>query len=303
MNAIGVVAETNFKFGTLSRGKVRDNYDLGNGKLLMITTDRISAFDVVLPTAIPDKGKVLTMLTIFWLGYLRNIVRNHFITSNLEDFPESCKKFSSSLEGRSLLVKKLNPLPIEAIVRGYLSGSGWKDYQKNQSVSGIKLPSGLRESEKLPEVIFTPSTKAETGGHDISLSFEKYTKVLENRLGSNFGKHVAFLIRTKSVELYDKAATHALSRDIIIADTKFEFAVDENDNLVLIDEVLTPDSSRFWPKDKYEPGRAQESFDKQFVRDYLEKIGWDKQSPAPKLPMEIVEETQRKYRGILKLTV
>lgn len=303
MKTIGVVAETNFELGILSRGKVRDNYNLNDGKLLMVATDRISAFDVVLPTAIPGKGKVLTALTVFWLGYLRDIIKNHLITSQVEDFPESCKKYSSFLQGRSLLVRKLKPLPVEFIARGYLSGSGWKEYQKNQSVCGIKLPARLKESDKLPEVIFTPSTKAEAGEHDTNLSFEKYVEILEKRLSPNLGKHIAFLLRTKSVELYNKATEYALSRGIIIADTKFEFAVDENDNPVLIDEVLTPDSSRFWPKDKYEPGRPQESFDKQLVRDYLESIGWDKKPPAPKLPDEIVEQTQKKYGEILKLIV
>ena len=300
MSWIGTIRETNFELGALSRGKVRDNYDLGNGELLMVATDRISASDVILPNAIPSKGKILTMLTVFWLGYLRDIVRNHLITSDFEQFPEVCRKYPS-LEGRSLLVKKLKPLQVELIVRGYLSGSGWKEYQKNQSVCGIKLPDGLKESDRLPEVIFTPSTKAEAGEHDINLSFEEYVKVLENRLGSNLGKRVAFLLRTISVQLYIKAAEYALTRRIIIADTKLEFAVDENDNPVLIDEVLTPDSSRFWPKDEYEPGRPQKSFDKQFVRDYLERIGWDKKPPAPELPEYIVEETQKKYVEILKL--
>lgn len=303
MKTIGVVAETNFELGILSRGKVRDNYNLNDGKLLMVATDRISAFDVVLPTAIPGKGKVLTTLTVFWLGYLRDIIKNHLITSQVEDFPEPCKKYSSFLQGRSLLVRKLKPLPVEFIARRYLSGSGWKEYQKNQSVCGIKLPARLKESDKLPEVIFTPSTKAEAGEHDTNLSFEKYVEILEKRLNPNLGKHIAFLLRTKSVELYNKAVEYALSRGIIIADTKFEFAVDENDNPVLIDEVLTPDSSRFWPKDKYEPDRPQESFDKQLVRDYLESIGWDKKPPAPKLPDEIVEQTQKKYGEILKLIV
>ena len=302
MSMIEAILETNFPgLGIPTRGKVRDLYDFGK-ELLMVTTDRISAFDVVLPTPIPGKGKILTMLTIFWLGYLRDIVRNHLITSDFEHFPESCKKYSM-LEGRSLLVKKGKPLPIEFIVRGYLSGYSWAEYREKQSVCNIKLPGGLKESEKLPEVIFTPSTKAEAGEHDANLSFEEYVKVFQDRLGENFGKHIAFLARTKSVELYMKATEYALSRGIIIADTKFEFAVDENDNLVLIDEVITPDSSRFWPKDKYEPGRPQESFYKQFVRDYLESIGWDKKPPAPKLPQEIVRKTREKYEEILKLIV
>lgn len=304
MNTIGVVAETNFtELGAPLRGKVRDNYDLKNGEIVTVATDRISAFDIILPAAIPGKGKVLTTLTIFWLGYLKDIVRNHLITSNIKDFPESCKKYSAFLEGRSLLVRKFKPLPVELIVRRYLSGSAWKEYQKNQSVCGIKLPARLKESDKLSEVIFTPSTKAEMGAHDANLSFEEYVKIIQSRLGDNFGKHIAFLLRTKSIEIYNKAAAYALSRGIIIADTKFEFAVDENDNPVLIDEVLTPDSSRFWLKDKYEPGRPQESLDKQFVRNYLESIGWNKKPPAPKLPDEIVEQTQKKYEEILKLIV
>lgn len=303
MNTIGTIQKTNFpELGQLFRGKVRDVYDLGNGELLMVATDRVSAFDVVLPTAIPGKGKILTMLTVFWLGYLRDIVRNHLITSDFEHFPEICRKHRA-LEGRSLLVKKLKPLPLEFIVRGYLAGSGWKEYEKNQSVCGIKLPAGLRESEKLPEVLFTPSTKAESGEHDINLSFDEYSKILENRLGYNFGKHIAFVVRSISIALYNKAMKYAEEKNIIIADTKFEFAVNENYNLVLIDEVLTPDSSRFWPKDKYEPGRAQDSFDKQFVRDYLENIGWNKKSPAPELPSEIVKKTEKKYGEILKLIV
>lgn len=303
MSNLEAILETNFlELSVPKRGKVRDIYEF-NEELLMVATDRISAFDVNIPTAIPGKGKILTRLTVFWLGYLRDIIRNHLITSQVEDFPEPCKKYSSFLRGRSLLVKKLKPLPIEAIVRGYLSGSGWKEYRKNQSVCGIKLPARLKESDKLPEVIFTPSTKAETGEHDANLSFEKYVNILEKRLNPNLGKHIAFLLRTKSVELYNKAAAYALSRGIIIPDTKFEFAVDENDNLVLIDEVLTPDSSRFWSKDEYEPGRPQKSFDKQFVRDYLESIDWDKKPPAPKLPNEIVEQTQKKYGEILKLIV
>ncbi len=302
MNNIGVIQETHFpELGAQLRGKVRDIYNIGN-ELLMVTTDRISAFDVVLPTTIPGKGKVLTELTIFWLGYLRDIVRNHLITSDFEQFPEICQKYRL-LKGRSLLVKKLKPLPIEAVVRGYLSGSAWKEYQKNESVCGMQLPPGLKESDKLPEILFTPSTKAEFGAHDANLSFEEYTKILQKSVGMNFGKHIAFLVRSVSIALYNKATAHALSRGIIIADTKFEFAVDENNNLVLIDEVLTPDSSRFWPKDKYAPGRSQESFDKQFVRNYLESIGWDKKSQAPELPPEIVGKTQEKYEEILKLIV
>ena len=305
MSQVETIRETNFQdLGKPSIGKVRDNYDFGNGELLMVTTDRISAFDVVLPTPIPDKGKILTKLTVFWLGYLRDIIRNHLITSDFESFPNSCHKYPI-MEGRSLLVRKLKPLPIEAVVRGYLSGSGWKEYQKNQFVCGIKLPAGLKESDKLPEVMFTPSTKAEAGKHDMNLSFEEYTKILQSKLGENFGKHIAFLIRSVSIALYNKAFAYALSRGIIIADSKFEFAVDENKNLVLIDEVLTPDSSRFWPKDEYEPGKPQKSFDKQFVRDYLdlENINWNKNYPAPELPEEIVEKTSEKYKEIFNILV
>lgn len=297
--------ETNFPLDEikLTRGKVRDNYDLGDGTMLMVATDRISAFDEILPTAIPGKGKVLTAMTTFWLNYLGDIVKNHLIASDFGYFPEKCRKYRVFLDGRSLLVRKLNPLPIEAIVRGYLSGSAWKEYQKNQSVCGIKLPAGLKESDKLPEILFTPSTKAEMGQHDVSLSFEEHSKILEKRLGSDLGKHIASLIRGKSIALYHKAAAYALKRGIIIADTKFEFAVDENNSqyLVLIDEVLTPDSSRFWPKDKYEPGRPQESFDKQYIRDYLESIGWNKKPPAPKLPYEIMLRTKAKYEEISRL--
>lgn len=301
---IGEVKETTFlELGNPVRGKVRDIYNTGNGELLMVATDRISAFDVVLPTAIPGKGKVLTALTVFWLGYLRDIVRNHLITSDFEQFPENCQKYAIFLKERSLLVKKLKPLPIEAIVRGYLSGSGWKEYQETGMVGGIRLPAGLKESEKLPEVLFTPSTKAEAGAHDVNLSFQKYTELLENRVGLNFGKHIAFLTRSISVALYNKAAKYAETQGIIIADTKFEFAVDENDNLILIDEVLTPDSSRFWPKDKYEPGRPQESFDKQYVRDHLERIGWNKKPPAPEFPQDVVTKTVKKYEQILRILI
>ncbi|MBM2818254.1 MAG: phosphoribosylaminoimidazolesuccinocarboxamide synthase [Parcubacteria group bacterium] len=200
-------------------------------------------------------------------------------------------------------MEKLKPLPVEFIVRGYISGSAWKEYQEKQSVCGIKLPRGLKDSDKLPEVIFTPSTKAGEGEHDMNLSFEEYVEILQNRLGSNFGKCIAFLLRIKSIELYNKASAYALSRRIIVADTKFEFAIDKNDKVVLIDEVLTPDSSRFWPADEYEPGRPQKSYDKQFVRNYLERIGWNKKAPAPELPEYIVEETQKKYGEMLKLII
>ncbi|MEK7157814.1 MAG: phosphoribosylaminoimidazolesuccinocarboxamide synthase [Patescibacteria group bacterium] len=300
--SIGIngIRETNFNFAKKVKvGKVRDIYELEDGKLLIIATDRISAFDVILEDIIPHKGIILTKLTLFWLELLKGIVPNHLITGNFKDFPKEVQHLV--IKDRAMIVKRLKPLPVEMIVRGYLSGSGWKEYQKNQSVCGIKLPAGLKESDKLPEVIFTPSTKAESGAHDVNLSFEEYTKILERSLGPNFGKYLASLIRIKSVELYNKAAAYALSRGIIIADTKLEFAVDENYKLIIIDEMFTPDSSRFWSIDKYEPGKSQDSLDKQFVRDYLERVGWDKKPPAPKLPQDVINDTQRRYFDILNI--
>jgi phosphoribosylaminoimidazole-succinocarboxamide synthase len=272
------------------RGKVRDVYDLGE-KLLVISTDRISCFDVVLPTCIPHKGEILTRISLFWFDYTKDIVQNHLISADIDDYPANLKQYESILKGRSMLVKKARPLPVECIVRGYLSGSGWKEYQKSQSVCGVKLPAGLKESSKLPEPIFTPSTKEEVG-HDINVSQEH----VEGKLGKGVTEELARL----SIALYKKASTFAESKGIIIADTKFEFGMYDG-KIMLIDEILTPDSSRFWPKDKFEPGRSQPSFDKQFVRDYLETLDWDKTPPGPELPLDITERTSAKYRNMLKL--
>lgn len=281
----GILLTTDFKgLKLFRRGKVRDVYDLSD-KLLIISTDRISCFDVVLPDGIPSKGRVLTNLSIFWFGFLKNVTAHHFITSDIDKYPQELKKYKDGLSGRSMLVLKAKPLPVECIVRGYLSGSGWKEYKEKGSICGIKLPEGLKESDKLPEVIFTPSTKADKG-HDVNVD-QKYVEML-------IGKEAADKIRQLSIEIYKKASDYALSRGIIIADTKFEFGI-FHDKIVLIDEVLTPDSSRFWPKVSYKPGRPQFSFDKQFVRDYLEALDWDKTPPAPKLTEDVIENTSQKY--------
>ncbi len=272
------------------KGKVREIYNLDD-KYLMIATDRISCFDVVLPTLIPQKGAVLTTLSVFWFGFTTDIIPNHFISANTNDYPTELQQYKETLQGRSMLVKKANPLPVECVVRGYLSGSGWKEYQQTQSICGIKLPAGLKESNKLPEPIFTPSTK-EDAGHDINISQEYVEKKL--------GKELADKIKNTSLALYKKASDFALSKGIIIADTKFEFGK-FGDELILIDEVLTPDSSRFWPESEYAPGRPQSSFDKQFARDYLETLDWDKTYPGPKLPDSIVSQTTQKYIQALKL--
>lgn len=272
------------------RGKVRDVYDLGD-KLLIISTDRISCFDVVLPDGIPDKGRVLTRLSCFWFDLIKDIVPHHFISANVDDYPKELKKHRRDLEGRSMLVIKSKPLPVECIVRGYISGSGWKEYKEKQSVCGVKLPAGLKESDKLPEVIFTPSTKAEVG-HDINVAKE----FIDKEIGKDLSDAVAKL----SIAIYRKASDYALTKGIIIADTKFEFGM-HNNKITLIDEVLTPDSSRFWPNDEYKPGGAQPSFDKQFVRDYLETLDWDKTPPAPELPEKIVKKTSEKYLQALKM--
>ena len=280
-----VLLNTDFKDLKLFRkGKVRDVYDLGD-KLLIISCDRISCFDVVLPCAIPYKGEVLTAISNFWFDFTKDIIANHLITSDLSKYPSDLGKYSNDLKGRSMLVKKTKPLPVECIVRGYLSGSGWKEYRKSNSVCGIKLPLGLNESDKLPEPIFTPSTKADVG-HDQNVSQDYIEELI--------GKDTAGRIARASIDIYQQASDYALSRGIIIADTKFEFGI-YNNEVILIDEVLTPDSSRFWPADGYLPGRAQVSFDKQFVRDYLETLDWDKVPPAPKLPEDIITKTTQKY--------
>jgi len=280
-----VLLSTDFRDLKLyKRGKVRDVYDLGD-KLLIISTDRISCFDVVLPCGIPYKGKVLTGLSYFWFEFIQGIIPHHLITTDINQYPAQLKKYKEQLLDRSMLVFKTNPLPVECVVRGYLSGSGWKEYQEKQSACGIKLPAGLRESDKLPEVIFTPSAKQDIG-HDINID-QQYVEDL-------VGKEAADKIKKISITIYQKASEYALKQGIIIADTKFEFGLD-NSKIILIDEVLTPDSSRFWPKEQYQPGKPQPSFDKQFVRDYLETLSWDKAPPAPKLPKEIIEKTSQKY--------
>ena len=279
-----VVWETNLPgIHFLNRGKVRDLYEVG-GQLLLIATDRLSAFDVVLPTAIPDKGRVLTQLSLFWFNLLREVIPNHIVSAT--ELPPELAQYREQLEGRTMLCRRTNPLPIECVVRGYLVGSGWKDYRATGKVCGITLPSGLRESERLPQAIFTPSTKATTG-HDENISFDEAVKLI--------GAELAEKVRTVSLEIYRRAAAYAEPRGIILADTKFEFGL-IGDELIWIDEALTPDSSRFWPADGYQPGRAQPSYDKQYVRDYLERIGGNKQPPGPDLPHDVVAATREKYR-------
>ena len=273
-----------------NRGKVRDIYELGDN-LLLVASDRISAFDVILPTLIPDKGKILTALSVYWFEVIKDIIPNHLITTDMEKFPAVCQPHRAKLEGRTMLVKKSLPAPVECIVRGYLAGSGWKDYQKTGAVCGIPLPKGLVEAARLDQPIFTPSTKAPVGAHDVNINFdEMVTKV---------GKKRAEKMRDATVAIYSRARALAETKGIIIADTKFEFGI-EGDEIILIDEVLTPDSSRFWPMDGYEPGKTPDSFDKQFVRDYLVKLPWDMKSPAPELPPDIVKKTQDKYLEALK---
>jgi phosphoribosylaminoimidazole-succinocarboxamide synthase len=281
-----LVSMTEFKSLTLKgRGKVRDIYDLGD-RLLIVATDRISAFDVVMPNPIPDKGRILTQLSGFWFNLTKGIVPNHIVSTEVEDYPKECQPYQEMLRYRSMLVVKTKVLPVECVVRGYLSGSGWEEYQKTGEVCGIRLPKGLRESSKLEEPIFTPATKAEMGLHDENITFEKVEKTV--------GKDHAGQIRSISLAIYKKARDFAEQRGILIADTKMEFGI-KNGNLILIDELLTPDSSRFWPKDEYQPGGPQKSFDKQFLRDYLLSIRWDKSPPAPQLPEEIIQKTREKY--------
>ena len=271
----------------LVRGKVRDVYGVGDEHLLIVTTDRLSAFDVILPDPIPGKGAVLTAVSNFWFERTRSIVPNHLADLPLDEvLPDADER--AQVEGRAIVVKKLKALPVEAIVRGYLIGSGWKDYQQTGQVCGLTLPSGLQLADKLPQAIFTPSTKAAIGGHDENIDFEQ-TRVL-------LGDELAEQVREVSLAIYTRCAEYALQRGIIIADTKFEFGLDADDRLVLIDEVLTPDSSRFWPADSYAPGSSPASFDKQFVRDYLETLDWDKTPPGPVLPLEVIEQTADKYR-------
>ncbi len=274
----------------LGRGKVRDNYDLGDN-LLIVATDRISAFDYILATGVPDKGRVLTQLSIFWFDFLKDLVPTHFISANVDDFPAPLPRYRDQLEGRSMLVKRAAMIDIECVARGYVSGSGWKDYQRTQSICGIPLPAGLRESGKLPAPIFTPASKAQSG-HDENISFDQ--------AAATVGVELAGRLRDITLAIYAKASAYAATRGLILADTKFEFGFVDG-VLTLADEVLTPDSSRYWPADRYAPGGAQPSYDKQYVRDYLEKIGWNKQPPAPALPEEVAERTSQKYKEAFRL--
>jgi phosphoribosylaminoimidazole-succinocarboxamide synthase len=278
-------------FKPTKQGKVRDLYDLGD-RLLIVATDRISAFDVILPDGIPNKGKVLTQISTFWFNRLEHVVANHIITTDVREFPEPFRSAPEVFGGRSMLVKKAKPLPVECIVRGYISGSGWNEYRKSQSICGIPLPAGLRESDRLPAPIFTPSTKAEQGVHDENISFEEVVKIL--------GQPLASRIRELTLKLYTEGAGYAAGKGIIIADTKFEFGTDERGAVVWIDEAMTPDSSRFWPMDRYTPGGAQPSYDKQYVRDYLLSLNWDKKPPAPALPGDVITTTSGKYAEALR---
>ena len=287
----GVLKESNFKGITLlKRGKVRDVYEIED-KLLIVASDRMSAFDVVMGDPIPDKGKILTSISLFWFKELESIVENHLISFDPAEYPENCQRYTEELMGRSMLVKKTNPLPVECIVRGYLSGSGWQDYLSNGSVCGIPLPEGLEESQKLPNPLFTPSTKASDGMHDENITFENAVDLL--------GEETAENVRQISLKIYRFGRDLAAEKGIIVADTKFEFGI-KDDRLILIDEVLTPDSSRFWPMDSYSPGGPQKSFDKQFLRDYLLEVKWPKRPPAPKLPPGIIEKTRAKYLEALE---
>jgi phosphoribosylaminoimidazole-succinocarboxamide synthase len=266
-------------------GKVRDVYNLDAEHLLFVATDRISAFDYVLATGIPHKGRVLTQISLFWFDFLRDVVANHVVTADVEKYPATAQKYADQLQGRSMMVMRAEMIPVECVVRGYISGSAWKEYKASGRVCGIELPAGLKESSKLPHPIFTPATKATTG-HDENIPFDEMTRIV--------GVELSRQLRELSLKIYSKAADYALQKGIIIADTKFEFGMTSK-GITLADEVLTPDSSRFWPADKYQPGRAQESYDKQYVRDYLEEIHWNKQPPAPALPTEVARRTSDKY--------
>jgi phosphoribosylaminoimidazole-succinocarboxamide synthase len=275
-----------------ARGKVRDIYSLSEDELLFVATDRISAFDHVLGSGIPDKGRILTQLSVFWFDFLNDVVKNHVLTADVARFPSILAPYADQLEGRSMLVRRATMFPVECVVRAYLSGSGWKDYQATGTVCGIALPSGLRESDRLPEPIFTPAAKINTGGHDENISFEDVIAAV--------GAENANALRKLTLDIFEKAAAHAESRGLILADTKFEFGVVDGE-IILADEVLTPDSSRYWPAESYSPGGAQPSFDKQYVRDYLESIRWNKQAPAPSLPDEVIEKTRAKYLEAFRL--
>ncbi|MGB2691587.1 MAG: phosphoribosylaminoimidazolesuccinocarboxamide synthase [Thermodesulfobacteriota bacterium] len=296
MSDQNIVLQTEFAGApSPTRGKVRDIYDLGK-ELLIVVTDRISAYDVIMEEGIPGKGVVLNQISKYWFDKTSDIIDNHIISTDVCDYPHQFHKYSDVLEGRSMLVRKTKPLPIECVVRGYVAGSGWKEYQENQAICGIDLPPGILESGKLEEPIFTPATKAEVGDHDENITFDHAVKIV--------GIEIAEKVRDISIDLYSRARDIADRKGIIIADTKFEFGIDEDTSeLILIDEALTPDSSRFWPKDDYEPGRSQKSFDKQFVRDYLTSLHWDKNPPPPPLPEEVISGTSKKYHEALtKLT-
>lgn len=286
-----IVVKTDLEGLTLlRRGKVRDVYEV-DGNLLIVASDRMSAFDVVMDDPIPDKGKILTAISTFWFDRLKDVVENHIISVDPDEYPEACRRFGEQLRGRSMLVKKARPLTVECIVRGYVSGSGWAEYKKKGTICDIPLSEGLAESAKLPEPIFTPSTKAEIGEHDENISFERAAQIL--------GKETAEEVRRLSIRIYETGRDFAQEKGIIIADTKFEFGFADG-RLILIDEVLTPDSSRFWPMDKYRPGGPQESFDKQFLRDYLNGLDWPKQPPPPRLPQDIIDKTRDRYMEALK---
>ncbi|MFA5110487.1 MAG: phosphoribosylaminoimidazolesuccinocarboxamide synthase [Desulfobaccales bacterium] len=276
--------------GPRHQGKVRDIYDLGD-KLLLVATDRISAFDVVMAEPIPDKGRILTQLSAFWFRHLADLTPNHLVSLQVEDFPPACRPFKEVLQGRTMLVRKCRPLPVECIVRGYLSGSGWAEYRESGAIGGLSLPVGLVESQKLPAPIFTPSTKAELGTHDENISFET--------MAGRIGAELAAKVRDLSLAIYLRALAWAEPRGIIIADTKFEFGLADGE-LLLIDEVLTPDSSRFWPQEDYRPGGPQKSYDKQYLRDYLESLGWNKQPPPPPLPADVLANTRARYLQALQ---
>jgi phosphoribosylaminoimidazole-succinocarboxamide synthase len=289
---IPVVTQTNFSgLKLVSRGKVRDIYDFGDS-LLIVATDRLSAYDVVMEQGIPFKGAVLTQISEYWFEQVGDVVPNHLISTIVYDFPSSCKPYWAELEHRAMYVKKTKPLAIECVVRGYLSGSGWKEYKETQSVCGIKLPPGLVESDRLPEPIFTPATKEDVGKHDENIDFDRAASIV--------GKEIAEQVRGITLKIYKRAASIAEQKGIIIADTKMEFGLNDKGELILIDELLTPDSSRFWPKDKYAPGKSQESFDKQFVRDYLDSINFNRKPPAPKLPENVIFKTSALYLEALK---
>ena len=287
-----VITKTDFPtLKLVNRGKVRDIYDLGD-YLLLVTSDRISAFDVIMNEGIPNKGLVLNQMSIFWFNLMQDIIPNHIVATDVADYPAETRPYHEQLKGRSMLVKKAKPLPVECIVRGYISGSGWKDYQKTGAICGITLPAGLKESDKLPAPIFTPSTKAELGEHDENISFEETVRLC--------GEELAGQVRATTLAIYQRARDFAWEKGIIIADTKFEFGTMPDGSLIWIDEALSPDSSRFWPRDQYQPGGPQPSFDKQFLRDYLETLDWGKKAPAPPLPAEIVAKTGEKYMEALR---